>query len=98
MDVLEVSTTGWNGEVKVSVIGDLFSRFVWAKSVEIEKSETMGETIFDEWMLRFVPPDKLLSDRGKPFTSNIINFLCQKIGTRKIFTSPYHPQTDLFVE
>jgi hypothetical protein len=46
----------------------------------------------------FGPPEQLLSDQGRNFVGGVIEHLCNKVGTRKIFTSAYHPQTKGFVE
>lgn len=98
VDVLEVSPRSKSGNIKVLVMGDLFSRFVWAVPIRYEKSPTVALAILNEWMLRFGPPERLLSDRGKNFVSETIAKLCELVGTRKIFTSPFHPQTDGFIE
>jgi len=63
-----------------------------------EKASTVVRVILDEWMLRFGLPERLLSDRGKNLGSEVISKMCGMVGTRKIFTSPYHPQTDGFIE
>jgi len=98
VDVLEVSPRSRDGNIKVLVMGDLFTRYVWAVPIRDEKAPTVALVILNEWMLRFGPPERMLSDRGKNFVSEIILELCERVGTRKIFTSPYHPQTDGFVE
>ena len=98
VDILEISPSSKNGNNKVVVIGDLFSRLVYAKPVKDEKASTVAKVILDEWFLRYGPPERLLSDRGITFLSRVVKNLCKMVGTRKIFTSPYHPQTDGFIE
>ena len=98
IDVMEVSPKSRNGCIKVEVMGDLFTRYVWACAVKDEKAETLAKVILDEWVLRFGPLEKLLSDRAQVFVGNIIKCLCKHVGIKKIFTSPYHPQTDGFIE
>ena len=98
IDILEVSTSDGKANGKVAVIGDLFSRFVWACPIRNEKTEEIARVILDEWVLRFGPPERLMSDRGKTFVSGVIRSMCEYIGTRKVFTSPYNPQTDGFIE
>jgi transposase InsO family protein len=51
------------------VIGDTFTRFAWAYPVGDEKVETVAEVLLDGWILRYGPPEKLLSDRGKVFVA-----------------------------
>ena len=98
VDVLEISPPSDRGNTKVLVVGDTFTRYVWACPMKDERADTVAQLLLDEWILRFGPPERLLSDQGKPFVSRVLRHLCEKVGTRKIFTSPYHPQTDGFVE
>jgi hypothetical protein len=42
--------------------------------------------------------DKLLSDRGRNFTSELIRETCRLPGVEKIFTTPYRPQSNGQVE
>jgi transposase InsO family protein len=98
VDILEISPRSRRGNSKLLVIGDTFSRFAWAHPIKDEKVETVTRVLLDGWFLRYGPPEKLLSDRGKVFASNLLARVCEVLGIRKIFTSAYHPQTDGFVE
>jgi transposase InsO family protein len=69
-----------------------------AVQVRDEKAETIAEVLFDRWIAIVGPPLRLFSDRGKPFVSSIVKYLCAKVGTEKIETAPYHPQSDGCVE
>ena len=46
----------------------------------------------------FGAPARLLSDWGANFMSSIINEMCKLLGMRKLWTMPYHPQTNGLVE
>ena len=43
-------------------------------------------------------PARLLSDRGANFMSNMIKEMCKILGIKKLWTMPYHPQTNGLVE
>ncbi|KAG3081999.1 hypothetical protein PI125_g20045 [Phytophthora idaei] len=43
-------------------------------------------------------PERLLSDRGSNFTSNLARSLYETLGIKKLFGSAYHPQTQGLVE
>ncbi|XP_061428614.1 uncharacterized protein LOC133355245 [Lethenteron reissneri] len=43
-------------------------------------------------------PERLLTDQGKKFSSKLLQEVCDLLGTKKVRTSPYHPQTDGMVE
>jgi hypothetical protein len=46
----------------------------------------------------FGPPEQLLTDFGPNFASGVIAEMCRLIGTKKVFTFAYHPQTNRFIE
>lgn len=98
VDVLEISPKSARGNSKIAVIGDTFTRFVWAYPIADEKVETIARVLLDGWFLRYGPPEKLLSDRGKTFAGAVIKRMCELTGVKKIFTSSYHPQCDGFIE
>lgn len=43
-------------------------------------------------------PREILTDKGAPFTSALIEQLCQLLGVRQLFATIYYPQTDGLVE
>jgi transposase InsO family protein len=98
MDLCEISPTSRSGMKKVLVIGDLFTRFMLAVPVGDELASTVARVLLDRWVLLFGPPERILSDKGKTFVGNVVANLCKMVGVKKIFTSPYHPQTDGCVE
>jgi transposase InsO family protein len=66
--------------------------------VPAETAAAIAEDLFDRWISIFGPPVRLLSDRGKVFVSKVMQNLCARVGTNKIFTSPYALQTDGMVK
>ena len=98
VDVLTISTESEEGHKKVLVMGDCFTRYMVAAPIKDETAPTLAANILSEWILRFGPPEHLLSDRGPSFIGNIISELCNKLGMNRILCSPYHPQTDGMVE
>lgn len=94
VDALELSPATNSGFSKILVIGDLLTRFMLAIPVRNEKAKTIAEALFDRWISIFGPPVRLFSEQGKPFISSVVRHLCEKIGTDKIETAPYHLQTD----
>ena len=43
-------------------------------------------------------PDEILTDQGTNFTSRLMQLFHKQLGISAIKTTPYHPQTDGFVE
>jgi transposase InsO family protein len=98
VDVMEISPRSRKGNSKLVVIGDTFIKFAWAYPISNERVETLTRALLDGWILRYGSPEKLLSDRGKVFVGNFLDHMCEMMGIKTVFTSPYHPQTDGFVE
>lgn len=69
--------------------------------VFVTKDQT-AQTIARLLVERVIPqhgvPRELLSDRGANFLSKLVAEVCRLVGTKKINTSTYHPQTDGLVE
>jgi len=62
------------------------------------EATTITKLLLNEVVFRYGAPSKILSDKGSQFTSQLLKDLCTFIQTKKIFTTPYHPQTDGLVE
>ncbi len=97
VDVLEISPKTVMGNIKVVVMGDTFTRYAAAYPVANEKTETVARIVLDEWILRYGPPEKILSDRGKAFIRKLLMRTCEAVGVKLMFTSGYHPHTDGFI-
>ncbi len=83
VDVLSVSPESAEGTEKILVIGDCFTRYMCAAPMKMSKRQQIASTLLSEWILRFGPPENLLSDRGKPFLSKIIEEMCKLLGVHK---------------
>jgi transposase InsO family protein len=98
MDELEMSPETKRGNRKVLVIGDIFSRYVVAVPISDESADTVARVFLDRWMSVFGPSEQLLMDLGPNFASGVIAEMCRLIGTKRDFTSAYHPQTNRFIK
>ena len=50
------------------------------------------------WVFKYGPPRTLLSDNGPQFASKFFQAVCLQLGTKNVFTTAYHPQTNGQVE
>jgi transposase InsO family protein len=97
-DFLTISPTTRTGMKKVLVITDCFTRFVVAVALSDETAPTLVRALLDRWFLVFGPPERFLTDRGASFTGGMLRGVAEKLGIKKVWTSPYHPQCDGMVE
>ena len=61
-------------------------------SPQDQKASTVAKVLVKEWFFRFGVPQRLHSDQGINFESNIVKELCKMYDIKKTRTTPYHPQ------
>ena len=57
-------------------------------------SKMMVKTLWDKFIVHYGLPEKILTDHRRNFESQLVADLCELTGVWKIWTSPYHPQTN----
>lgn len=97
-DILTISPASSEGHTKVLVAADALTRWAFAVPLKDELARTVADALYTGWFCKFGPPENLLSDRGRSFAGEVIGRICDRLGVKKIFTSPYHPQCDGMVE
>ena len=53
-----------------------------------------AKTLWDKFIVHYGLPEKILMDQGCNFESQLVADLCKLMGTQKVQTSPYRPQTN----
>lgn len=71
---------------------DLFSRYAFAVPTRDQTAETAARVLWREVFQRYGCPERLLSDQGPAFESELLHRLCTMYGCTKIRTTPYRPQ------
>jgi hypothetical protein len=94
MDILGGLPETTKGNKSILVMTDAFTKYTTCTAVPNTTAETIAQAMLDEWIMRFGPPESILTDRGVQFTGRVIEHLCLMLGIRKIFTTAYHPETD----
>ena len=79
-------------EENVLVVTDHFTRY--AQVYVTQTAHTTAKTLWDQVIFHYGLPEKILSDQGWNFESQLLADLCKLIGMQKIWTSPYYPQTN----
>ena len=85
---------GTGGNQYILVIVDHFSRFAQAYATRNKSSAAVAKKLYNDFVLRFGLPARILSDQGGEFESKTIRALNHLVGIQKSRTTPYHPQSN----
>ncbi len=80
------------GIENVLVVVDHFKRFAWAIPTRNQTAAVTAEVLWCNVFSLFGWPERILSDQGANFLSQLMTEFCQLAGTKKLRTSIYHPQ------
>ena len=81
-------------EENVLVVTDHFTRYAQVYVTRTQTAQTTAKTLWDKFIVLYGLPKKILLDQGQTFESQLVADLCMLMGMQKIWTSPYHPQTN----
>ena len=87
-----------SGNRYILVFMEYLTRFAIVIPSASADANTVATAFVDKVIPRFGAVCRFLSDRGQAFASNLVKAISTVFGTRKIFTSAYHPQCDGLVE
>ena len=81
-----------DGQENVLVVTDVFTKFTQAFPTHDQKAYTTAKILLREWFMKYTVPERLHSDQGRNFESEVIAELCKLYGVKKTHTTPHHPQ------
>ena len=93
--LLEPSSSGYQN---VLVLTDVFSKFAVCIPTKDQTAITTTKALVSHWFHRFGPPERLHSDQGRNFESQVVAELCKIYGVKKTRTTPYHPEGNAVTE
>ena len=74
------------------VITDHFTRYALAYPSKTQTAQATARILWDNFICHYGFPEKIISDQGRNFESDLIKELCKIAGVKKVHTTPYHPQ------
>ena len=59
-----------------------------------QTAKSTAQNLWNKFIVHYGLPEKILTDQGQNFESNLLKALCEIAQVKKIRTSGYHPQTN----
>ena len=78
----------------ILVVVDHFTHYVQAFMTKNHTAMTTARVLYNNYFSVFGFPQRLMSDQGTEFCGKVIAAMCSLLGIEKIWTTPYHPQTN----
>ena len=88
------SNSSCGGYQYLLVVTDLFTKFTQIYSARNKKGKTAAERFYNDFILNFGLPGKMLHDQGNEFDNNFFKHFAQFCNIKRIRNSLYHPQTN----
>ena len=82
----------------ILVFQDHFTKHILAYVTPDQTAKSITKFLYQGYISIFGLPARLLSYRGANFMSSVIDKMCKILGMNKLWTTPYHPQTNGLVE
>ena len=83
---------GTGGNKYILVIVDHFTKYAQAYPTRNKSSITATKHLYNDFVLRFGFPGRIVSDQGGEFISKVIKEMHNLAGVKSSTTTPYHPQ------
>jgi hypothetical protein len=77
---------------------EYFTKWIEAKAISSITSQNVQKFFWQNIVCRFGVPREITVDNGKQFDSQLFKNFCHSIGTKVMFASVYHPQSNGAVE
>lgn len=83
-----------SGNKYILVMTEYLSKWVEAKAIPNKRAATVAEVIYNEIIVRFGTPKRMLTDQGTEFLNETLTALQKVMNIKGTHSSPYHPQTN----
>ena len=78
-------------EENILVVTDHFTQYAQTYVTQPQNSQTITKAPWDNFIVHYGLPKKILSDQGRNFKSQLVADLCKLMGIQNLWTIPYHP-------
>ena len=93
LEYLQIEPSKGNIE-NVLIVTDHFTRYAQAYPSKTQTALATAKLLWNNFIIHCGFPNKIISDQGRNFESELLANLCEVAGVQKLRTTPYHPQTN----
>ena len=94
MDFLTIGKPNTDIMINILIITDHFTKYAQAYVTPNQTAPMVARTLWENFLVHYGWPIKILTYQGKCFESAIVKELCSIAQVQKIRTTPYHPETN----
>ena len=76
------------------IVTDHFTRYAQAYITPKQMAPIVAKMLWDQFLVHYGWPTKILTDQGKSFENQLIRELCSLAQVQKLRTTPYRPQSN----
>ena len=80
--------------ISVLIVTDHFTKYVQAYETPKQTAVIVAKTLWENFLVHYGWPEKILTAQGKSFENNLIQGLCELAQVKKLCTTPYNPETN----
>ena len=94
IDLVTECKTSTSGNKHILTIIDHLTRWPEAFPIPDKSADTIVSTFINEYLPVHMCPQYILSDNGTEFKNSLMDQVLQQLGIDRIFSAPYHPQSN----
>ena len=94
IDLVTDCETSTSGNKHILTIIDHLKGWPEAFPIPDKSADTIVATLVNHYLLIHMCPWYILSDNGTEFKNNLMDQVLQQLGIDRIFSAPYHPQSN----
>ena len=79
--------------INILIVTEHFMRYAQTYIMSKQTAVIVAHTLWENFLVHYGWPEKILTDQGKSFENNLIKELCKLAQVKKLHTSPYHPES-----
>ena len=94
INFLTIGKEGADKATNIMVITDHFTQYAQAYITPKQTASVVAKTLWDQFLVHYGWPTKILTNQGKSFENSLVKELCSLAQVQKLRTTPYWPQTN----